>query len=284
MAFTMPRLRLVKAEHKQNLSKGPTSDTARHVLYVERLFHEYHVELSSYVACMLPGNQQDIGAVLQHTYIKLLLQDSHTLLQPDPRPYLFAVATAQIRHALRNYWRAGPDAGRLDPSSTQGSAAWQASLAHIKTGLLELEGTSRQVFLLCRFQEQTYSEIAKTLGLGIEAVERNMSLAYQALLDKLESPRTTQSVRAQAADWFAQKGGGAQLNSADTTVFARWFAASAQHQLAFEQCANLWAMTSYLRVDADVSRELNHLHGDQSLRWCCLRQLLRVLFEALRRQ
>jgi transmembrane sensor len=67
--------------------------------------------------------------------------------------------------------------------------------------------------------------------------------------------KSRSTIKVEAADWFAK------LRSADFNLetqqdFEQWMMADQAHELAFEQCRALWAITASLESDADIQREL----------------------------
>ncbi|RYG00151.1 MAG: RNA polymerase sigma-70 factor, partial [Chitinophagaceae bacterium] len=52
--------------------------------------------------------------------------------------------------------------------------------------LLSLPEMTRRIFLLSRFDEMTYPEIARALDISTRTVERHMSTAFKVLQHSLE--------------------------------------------------------------------------------------------------
>ncbi len=161
--------------------------------FIETLYGEYHSELGRYVARMLPGGRQEAEVILQETYIKLLRLQDLRPLQENPRAYLFTVATNLVRDSLRSHLRRKTDQhdsfDEHDHASVtvspQGSAEWQQSLQQLKQALLKLKPVTRKVFLLSRFEEMTYPEVAAALSISTRSVERHMSTALKHLQQEL---------------------------------------------------------------------------------------------------
>lgn len=161
--------------------------------YIEALFLEYRTSIRNYVARMLPGGQQEADVVLQETYVKILGLRDLQPLRESPRAYLYTVATNLVRDGLRRHIRRKTDhhecfedANHTSPDpSPQGSAEWQQSLQQLKQSLLRLKPVTRKVFLLSRFEEMTYPEIASALSISTRSVERHMSAALKHLQTEL---------------------------------------------------------------------------------------------------
>ena len=197
MAAFKPQLRLVS---DASIASGtgdeaPShSEIAHHVLYVERLYHEYRDSLLAYVARLLPGGAQDADVIIQETYVRLLRQNNLDHLKQNPRAYIFTVATNLVRDALRRHLRRHGDAHEslneqehLSPdASPPHTAQWQQSLDRLVIALMDLKPITRHVFLLSRFEEMTYPEIAEALAVSTRTVERHMVLAFTHLQKTLE--------------------------------------------------------------------------------------------------
>src|SRR5690606_24016949 len=63
---------------------------------------------------------------------------------------------------------------------------WEKSLEKLKRSLMDLPVTTRQIFLLSRFEDMTYPQIAAALNISTRTVERHMSAAIKALHLSLE--------------------------------------------------------------------------------------------------
>lgn len=160
---------------------------------IEALFLEYRGALRHYVSRMLPGAYQEADVILQETYVKLLGLKDLQPLQENPRAYLYTVATNLVRDSLRRHMRRKVeyhdsfeerDHESREPSP-QGSAEWLQSLQQLKRALLKLKPLTRKIFLLSRFEEMTYPEIAAALAISTRSVERHMSTALKHLQSEL---------------------------------------------------------------------------------------------------
>lgn len=182
-----PNLTLVS-----NQPSPPGSDTDN--LSVEALYHCYRHSLLNYLAGILPGGRQDAAEILHETYVRLLRQEDLTRLQENPRAYIFAIATNLVRDSLRRRSSRMFDAHvnfdelefPSDESTPTRALDWEDSLNRLKQSLLELPVITRQIFLLSRFDELTYPQIADALNISTRTVERHMSSAIKALQHSLE--------------------------------------------------------------------------------------------------
>ncbi|WP_250458802.1 RNA polymerase sigma factor [Microbulbifer litoralis] len=185
MAVSKANLRLVS-------SKPEPADSGDRA-YVEELYTAHSAALCRYIARMLPGGRQDVEVILQETYVKLLRQESLQHLRENPRAYIYTVATNLVRDSLRRQLRRRSEQHHsYDDSehesrtpSPPGAAEWQQNLGRLKQSLLELKPVVRRVFLLSRFEQMTYPEIAETLSISTRSVERHMSRAMEHLQREL---------------------------------------------------------------------------------------------------
>lgn len=66
---------------------------------------------------------------------------------------------------------------------------WQEMLQQIRSTIGEMPQDVRDVFLLSRFREKTYPEIAALLNLSTRTVERRMAVAMDLLVAALGAER-----------------------------------------------------------------------------------------------
>jgi RNA polymerase sigma-70 factor (ECF subfamily) len=188
MASTKPNLQLVR-DGTSSQAPGEAVHSPEHRRRIEALYHEYRQSLLSYIASLLKWGQQDAQEILQETYIRLMRQDDLGHLERNPKAYLFTIATNLVRDRIRREASRRRDAHvpledqelvSNEPSPAN-SVDLQQSLEQLKTALMQLKPVTRQVFLLCRFEEMTHTEVAAALDISTRTVERHMSKACQAL-------------------------------------------------------------------------------------------------------
>lgn len=163
-------------------------------LTVEGLYNTYHHSLLNYLVGLLPGGRQDAFEILHETYVRLLRLDNLQRLQENPRAYIFTIATNLVRDFIRRRNSRMHDAHvDIDEIELHSQAStptevldWEKSLERLKRSLMDLPVTTRQIFLLSRFDELTYPQIAAALNISTRTVERHMSAAIKALHHSLE--------------------------------------------------------------------------------------------------
>ncbi|TQV73470.1 RNA polymerase sigma factor [Exilibacterium tricleocarpae] len=189
-----PRLRVVGQTQRGANGDGAEEGVSGPDPYIETLYEKYRCSLLNYLTGLLPGGRQDAYEVLHETYIRLLKQDNLERLEENARAYIFTVATNLVRDALRRRGSRRADAhipfeeGEFPSTapSPARAADWEQSLAKLKRELLKLPANTRQVFLLSRFEEMTYPEIARALNISTRTVERHMATAVRKLQNSLE--------------------------------------------------------------------------------------------------
>ncbi len=172
----------------------PPSVESPNPLSAETLYNTYRLSLLNYLAGMLPGGKQDAQEILHETYVRLLRMDNLERLQENPRAYIFTIATNLVRDFHRRRANRVLDTHDTfdemefpsDESSPVRALDWEQSLLRLKQSLLCLPEITRKIFLLSRFDELTYPEIAKALNISTRTVERHMSTAVKSLQHSLE--------------------------------------------------------------------------------------------------
>lgn len=196
MSSGKPTLTLVS---RRELDQPPiagvdASENSSAPLTAENLYHTYRPGLLKYLTGMLPGGRQDALEILHETYIRLLQHDNLERLRENPRAYIFTIATNLVTDLLRRRNSRQQDQHDSfdelefpsDEMTPTRALDWEQSLAQLKEALMRLPELTRQIFLLSRFDELTYPEIARTLNISTRTVERHMSTAFTALQHSLE--------------------------------------------------------------------------------------------------
>lgn len=168
-----------------NLSADGSNDRTQ---YVERLYSQHSESLLRYLRSLLPSDEEAVD-ILQETYIRLLKQESLDRLEANSRAYLYTIATNLVRDCLRKRTAQHHDKhvpfDEVDFSDTSSSpgdiTAWQKSLDSLKQALLGLPPLTRRVFILRRFEQMTYPEIAKALNVSTRTVERHIHKAIKEM-------------------------------------------------------------------------------------------------------
>jgi RNA polymerase sigma-70 factor (ECF subfamily) len=74
----------------------------------------------------------------------------------------------------------------VDTCAPHEHAVWEEALCLVRVALQDMPEDLRDVLVLHRFQQQTYSEIANALGVSTRTIERRMSQAMDFLAARTE--------------------------------------------------------------------------------------------------
>lgn len=140
------------------------------------------------------GGQEDAEDVVQDAFVRFH-RAGHDLNAPDARPLLFVIA----RNLQTDRWKAaaregrrrhgedihdmddGPMAVASDTPSVEQSLTARQNLAAAATVIRALPARTRDAFLLHRFGEMNYRQIAQRLGVSVSMVEKHIAQALREL-------------------------------------------------------------------------------------------------------
>jgi RNA polymerase sigma factor (sigma-70 family) len=163
--------------------------------YVTLLFNKYRGALHRYLARLVPVD--DAAELVQETYFRLLRHGQTVQLEAMARAYLFQTATNLARDFRRRRGvRRADDHVELEEETSGGEemdpgeqlSAEQVLLA-LERAIIELPREARIVFLLNRFHDMSYPDIAQFMNLSTRTVARKMAEAMEKLSAVLEGFR-----------------------------------------------------------------------------------------------
>ena len=108
------------------------------------------------------------------------------------RSFLFSIANnllidrARRENVRRRYAEMIGSDESVSQITPEQSVAGQQELAKAKTVLMKLAPKCRRAFLLSRFEDQSYAEIANTMNLSVKTVEYYISKALASLRAEIE--------------------------------------------------------------------------------------------------
>jgi RNA polymerase sigma factor (sigma-70 family) len=115
----------------------------------------------------------------------------------SPRGYLFRTAINLARDTKRQRRRQGDmsnggDSPNAEDIPSEAPTAYQVlkgeqELEIIRQAIAELNPTCRQVFILHRFGNATYGQIAERLGVSVSMIEKHVSAALAHLKSRLDN-------------------------------------------------------------------------------------------------
>ena len=181
-------------------SPSPPEDDRRRMLRLKNgdadafaeIYRLHHPSILSFVH-RLSGNLVLAEDVAQHVFMNFWTHRADYDLEKPLPPLLLTMArNAWLNAAKREeYRRTSPLQEELAPSPARGGRLdprlEQKEIEEaLERGLAALEPPVREVFVLSRYHEMKYAEIAQTLGVSVKTVEARLSRALQALQETLK--------------------------------------------------------------------------------------------------
>jgi RNA polymerase sigma-70 factor (ECF subfamily) len=138
-------------------------------------------------------NEQEADDLVQEVFVRLAAREPATSME-HADAYIFQMAANLLRdrarrHATRNAadrdLKAG-DANSFEEISPERVLLGKQRLALLERVLGELPERTRVVFLLHRFEELRYAEIARRLEISVSSVEKHMMEAMRRIRTRFE--------------------------------------------------------------------------------------------------
>jgi RNA polymerase sigma factor (sigma-70 family) len=176
---------------REHPPRDAVSETQR--TYLTALFLKYRGPLQRYLGGLVCSSD-DAAELVQESYFRLMRHAEMTHVESIARSYLFQTATNLARdyHRRRAARRArmhvpidDEATGVSDELTPEGTLIWEQSLSQLKAGLRDMPSQLRDVFMLSRFRQKTYPEIATMLGVSTRTVERRMCDAMAFLSKRI---------------------------------------------------------------------------------------------------
>ncbi len=161
------------------------------------LVHRYEAPLFNYLRRML-GNAADAEEIFQETFMRVHINQHRFRATAPFKPWLYRIATNAARDRLRYRRRrpavaleeialgetiAAPSAGPAD------HAAAKETAARLEAAVAKLPLKQRAVFLMARYDEMPYADIARTLRVPVGTVKSRMNKAVKFLLAEMDDER-----------------------------------------------------------------------------------------------
>jgi len=161
--------------------------------YVEWLFRRYRHELLRYLV-RLTGNEDDAKELMQETYLRMIRHQNLEQVDSRARALLFRTALNLVRDKVRRNARNHSFAHDsmddhhylTDGVTAECRVEWSEHLDMLGDAIGDLPERSRVIFVMSRFRQESYPEIADTLGVTTRTVERHMATAKSFLKTKFE--------------------------------------------------------------------------------------------------
>ena len=163
-----------------------------HALRLDSYLQTHAAALRRYFRNRVPAAEVD--DLVQEVFLNLLSRKAQTPIE-NMGGYLFAVAARVLLHYRLQTQRAVVEKLREDnhypPSdpSPERVLASRQELQRLAAALECMPQRTRDVFILHRFEESTYPDIARHLNISVSAVEKQMMNALRLLKGELEKGR-----------------------------------------------------------------------------------------------
>jgi RNA polymerase sigma factor (sigma-70 family) len=171
--------------------------------FLDALYRQYASALLRFISRQ-NVSPEEAKEIVQETYCRLQQVPQVEALE-SPRGYLFRTAINLARDTKRQRRRRPDMSNASDPVvaeevPSEAPTAYQVlkgqqELAIIQQAIAELNPTCRQVFILHRFGNATYGQIAERLGLSVSMIEKHVSAALAHLKSRLDHAHSGASSR-----------------------------------------------------------------------------------------
>ncbi len=168
--------------------EGETDATTQsHQAYVTLLFNKYRAALQRYLRRFVLA--EDAAELVQETYFRLLRRGELLHVEPMARAFLFETATnlardlrrrRLTRHADQHVQLDGQEIAE-DHQRPDEQLAGEQVRALLERAIAELPQDTRTVFLLHRYRDLSYPQIATLMNLSARTVARKMAEAIERL-------------------------------------------------------------------------------------------------------
>ncbi|MBL8271576.1 RNA polymerase sigma factor [Steroidobacter sp.] len=163
---------------------------------IDALYRKYSEALQKFLMGQRVS-REDAADIVQETYIRVQQSEQVGELK-NPRAFLFRVAKNVRLNTARHRAIAREEVGRdLEALEIEGTEpgpyrAFQSAqeLAIVRRALEELPARCREAFLMNRFEDMTFPQIAKELGVSVSMIEKHVSHAITHMRGRLEDARS----------------------------------------------------------------------------------------------
>lgn len=164
-----------------------------HKRHLDQAFLEHQHALQVFLYKSI-DSQDDAQDLLQECYVRLVRSPRPPECTELTRAYLFTIARNLVTDLFRrrsvNGYGKNVDVTSLELNDTslspERSLELNQELQCLKQCIQGMPEMTRHIFLLNRFDEMTYPQIAKALGISTRTVERRMREAMTLLSKSIE--------------------------------------------------------------------------------------------------
>jgi len=175
-------------------SETPGGEPTNEGISIDALYRKYSEALRRFLA-RRHVKRDEVADIVQETYCRVLKSGELQTIR-YPRASLFQVAGNVVLNAAKHRRSVGEDdaidiwsAEIVDESpSPYRRLKAEQELGVVRAALTELAPKCREVFVLNRFENRSYSEIAQELDLSVSMIEKYVSQALAHLRKRLAHP------------------------------------------------------------------------------------------------
>ncbi len=168
-------------------------DGQSHHLHLEELFAQFRLPLEKYFRKRV-YNQNEVEDLVQDVFYRLTSRANNADLE-RPEAFIFQIAANLLRDKARREATkraftkhlSDQNENAFEELSPERVLLGKEKVVALKNALNELPERTRTVFLLHRFEEFKYREIAQQLGISMSSVEKHMMDAIKHLTHRLGS-------------------------------------------------------------------------------------------------
>jgi RNA polymerase sigma-70 factor (ECF subfamily) len=151
-----------------------------------KVYEDYYARLCFYAGKFLHDSEQ-ARSVVQEVFVALWVKKENLNVNYSIKAYLFnSVRNACIDYLRKEKSYHGALAELTQEDTVSSDHMEVAELnARINSAIQSLPEKCREIFVLCRFEELKYAEIAEKLGISVKTVEMQMGIALKKLRNTL---------------------------------------------------------------------------------------------------
>ena len=172
--------------------KDAAASSARPGDRLDEIVRRFRAPLHSYFSKRV-RDRQEADDLVQEIFCRLAARTGEAAPMENAEAYIFQMAANLLRdRARREISRTAADRALAEQSgnsfeeiSPERVLLGRRRLAEFRRALTELPERTRAIFLLHRFEELKYAEIAIRLGISTSSVEKHMMDAIRHLVDRL---------------------------------------------------------------------------------------------------
>ena len=172
---------------RSDLSGEAHAPEQAHRDYIAQLFAKHRASLHRYLSRLVRFDEA--AELVQEAYFRLLRHGGTLKLETMARAFLFQTATnlardhrrRRLAHRADQHIEIDLEEISEDHRGPEERLAGEQTLNVIERAIAELPSDTRTVFLLHRFRDLSYPQIARTMNLSTRTVARKMAEAIEQL-------------------------------------------------------------------------------------------------------